>query len=76
LTYITEGGLSGKTIVKGSRENMKIDQKQRTEVALPQDLKKDLRVFCAKNEMTLRSAVIAAVTKFIKGDAKGNQQQK
>lgn len=55
---------------------MKIDQKQRTEVALPQDLKKDLRVFCAKNEMTLRSAVIAAVTKFIKGDAKGNQQQK
>ncbi len=55
---------------------MKATQKQRTEVALPQDLKRDLRVFCAKNEMTIRSAVIAAVTKLIKGDAKGNHLQK
>lgn len=54
---------------------MKNTSKQRTEVALPQDLKRDLRVFCAKNDMTIRHAVIAAVKKFIRADeAKANQQ--
>lgn len=55
---------------------MKNTAKQRTEVALPQDLKRDLRVYCAKNDMTLRLAVITAVKKFISADESKDGKQK
>ena len=55
---------------------MKSSPKQRTEVALPSELKRDLRVFCAKNDMTLKAALVAAVKKLIKpDDVKKNQHQ-
>jgi hypothetical protein len=53
-----------------STEELKLskttDSKNRTEVRLPMDLKRDMRVYCAKNDLTMRECMISALREFIR----------
>lgn len=51
---------------KGTELSKATDNKTRTEVRLPMDLKRDMRIYCAKNDLTMRECLIAALREFIR----------
>lgn len=54
---------------KGTTLSKVTDSKNRTEVRFPVELKRDMRVYCAKNDMTIRECIISAVRNMIGSDS-------